>query len=277
MPRRIEIEVPDDVFHALQQEASRSGLPTSELIESLLKSAVPNNQHTLFQVSTSNALVQGVFGGSVTISELRKRGDFGLGTFADLDGEMVMLDGLCYRSTAGGETAEVDDDREVPFAMVTAFSADVGTELETADLNGLAVALSALRPSDNLFVALRVRGSFPSLELRAICRAEPGETLTQVAEHQSEYEAIDVDGTLVGFWSPEYAESVSIPGLHVHFISGDRQLGGHVMSFTGRDLELEVHVESDLHVALPESAEFLAADLAGDHTDELDAVERKRR
>ncbi len=49
-------------------------------------------QHTLYQVSTAAALVQGVYAGAVRVSTLRQHGDLGLGTFEGLDGEMVVAD-----------------------------------------------------------------------------------------------------------------------------------------------------------------------------------------
>src|SRR5438874_459561 len=49
---------------------------------------------TLYQISTSSALVEGVYSGSVCSSVLLEHGDFGLGTFENLDGEMVILDGF---------------------------------------------------------------------------------------------------------------------------------------------------------------------------------------
>jgi len=54
---------------------------------------------TLYQISTSSALAEGVYSGSVCSSVLLEHGDFGLGTFEDLDGEMVILDGQIYQVT----------------------------------------------------------------------------------------------------------------------------------------------------------------------------------
>jgi acetolactate decarboxylase len=49
--------------------------------------------HTLYQVSTATALVEGIYQGAVRVGTLREHGDLGLGTFEDLDGEMVIVDG----------------------------------------------------------------------------------------------------------------------------------------------------------------------------------------
>ena len=42
----------------------------------------------VYQTSTMGALLAGVYEGNVTIRELLRHGDFGLGTFNALDGEM---------------------------------------------------------------------------------------------------------------------------------------------------------------------------------------------
>ena len=51
------------------------------MVDRALAATFELDRHTLFQVSTSNALVQGVFRGAVTVADLKRNGDFGLGTF----------------------------------------------------------------------------------------------------------------------------------------------------------------------------------------------------
>ncbi|MBA3390836.1 MAG: acetolactate decarboxylase, partial [Rubrobacter sp.] len=58
--------------------------------------------HTLFQTSTIDALLEGKYDGDVSFAELADRGDFGLGTFDALDGEMIALDGDFYGVRADG-------------------------------------------------------------------------------------------------------------------------------------------------------------------------------
>jgi len=261
-------------MHALTQRVERSGSTLSHVVDTLLSEALQLERHSLFQVSTSNALVEGVFGGVTTVADLKKHGDFGLGTFAGLDGEMVMIDGECFRVGAGGVASLAADDRATPFALVTRFSADSDAYVGSATLESLVARLDRLRPSENLFVGIRVDGVFDLLAMRAICAARPGEGLVEATSHQSEFEIADVTGTIVGFWAPEFAKSVSVTGYHFHFISADREIGGHVLGLDGRDLDLRLHTESDLHLALPETVEFLTADLRGDHEDDLDRAER---
>ncbi|MFZ0014914.1 MAG: acetolactate decarboxylase [Acidimicrobiia bacterium] len=274
MTPRIECEVSGSVRRALTERVERSGSTLSDVVDTLLSEALLLERHSLFQVSTSNALVEGVFGGVTTVADLKRHGDFGLGTFAGLDGEMIMVEGECFRVTAGGLTTIAADDRATPFALVTRFSADLDADVHAVSLESLVAQLDRLRPSENLFVGIRVDGVFDVLAMRAICAARPGEGLVEATSHQSEFEVVDVRGTIVGFWAPEFAKSVSVTGYHFHFISAERDTGGHVLGLEGRDLHLQVHTESDLHLALPESVEFLTADLSGDHEDVLDRAER---
>jgi acetolactate decarboxylase len=69
----------------------------SQLVTEALSRFLRVPLHTLFQVSTSGALVQGVYGRAVSSTLLLNYGDFGLGTFHNLDAEMVILDGTIYQ------------------------------------------------------------------------------------------------------------------------------------------------------------------------------------
>jgi alpha-acetolactate decarboxylase len=42
-------------------------------------------RHTLYQVSTARALVEGLYEGAVQVAALRAHGDLGLGTFEGLE------------------------------------------------------------------------------------------------------------------------------------------------------------------------------------------------
>ena len=263
----------ESVWRALAEESNRSGETISAVVDRALAATFELDRHTLFQVSTSNALVQGVFRGSLTVADLKRNGDFGLGTFEDLDGELVMIDGDCFRASGGGVVNAAPDEASVPFAVVTRFHRDTSTTTAAGSLADLTASLDRVRPSENLFVGIRVDGRFDRLSLRAACAAAPGEDLLEATAHQSEFNLTDEVGTLVGFWAPLYARAVNVPGYHFHFISEDRALGGHVLGMDAGPLQVGIHVESELHVAIPETEEFLAADLSGDHQEALHRAE----
>ena len=56
----------------------------------------------IYQISTLQALALGYSRSVVTVNELLQHGNIGLGTFEDVNGEMIVLDGECYRATEDG-------------------------------------------------------------------------------------------------------------------------------------------------------------------------------
>ena len=235
-------------------------------------------QHTLYQVSTSAALVQGVYVGAVRVATLRQHGDLGLGTFEGLDGEMVVADGHFFQVRSDGSVREVPEDVLVPFAAITDFSPDRSITLDNCPaLSHLTSRFDTLRPSDNFFFALRVDGTFDYIHTRAMRRTKEGVPLVQAAAIQPEFEFEDIVGTLVGFWTPEYAASLNVPGYHLHFISADRTRGGHLLECRGRNLSLQIQCEGDYHVVLPQTNDFLKADLRRDPTADLTKAEGENK
>lgn len=96
---------------------ARAGQP-----EKLKEASRPEN--FVFQVSTINALLQGLYDGEMTCGELKKQGDLGVGTFDGLDGEMVVVDGEILQVKADGKVLPAADGERTPFATVTFFKAD---------------------------------------------------------------------------------------------------------------------------------------------------------
>jgi acetolactate decarboxylase len=270
----LHVRVDGRVLDALDALVQSSGAPRDHLVERALAEYLGVEHHTLYQVSTAGALVEGLYQGAVSVGMVREHGDFGLGTFEDLDGEMVVLDGHVFRVSSSGEVHEVPDAATTPFAVVTRFGDPEAQLLDAVpDLAGLTAAVDTMRESANVFFAVRVDGHFDTLHVRAACRTAPGVPLAVATEHQAEFELDDVDGTLVGFWSPPYASGVEVAGYHLHFLTDDRRAGGHVLDCRGRDLQVRVQEESDVHLALPDTSAFRGADLTRDPTADLDRAE----
>jgi acetolactate decarboxylase len=270
----LHARVDDRVIVALDDLARTSGAPRDHLVERALAEYLGIEHHTLYQVSTAGALVEGVYQGAVSVGMVREHGDFGLGTFEDLDGEMVVLDGHVFRVSSSGAVHEVADDSTTPFAVVTRFGDPDARVLDAVDdLAALTAAVDTMRESANMFFAVRVDGRFDAVHVRAACRTAPGVPLAIATEQQAEFELTAVDGTMVGFWSPPYASGVEIAGYHLHFLTDDRNAGGHVLDCRGRGLRVRVQEESDVHLALPDTAAFRGADLTRDPTADLDRAE----
>jgi acetolactate decarboxylase len=252
----------------------RTGETLDQAVSSCLAEALDVSQHSIFQVSTSGALVQGVYQAATSIGDVRRHGDLGLGTFVGLDGEGILLDGVSYRAGADGSLSEVPDTTPAPFWVATKFHADHTETL--ADIQSwadLCSRLTALRSSDNLLAAFRIDGVFDFIHVRVACKAAPGAGLVEATSHQAEFRFENLEGTLVGFFTPAYASTINVPGYHLHLVSADRLHGGHVLEIRAKSLRAAIHTTNDLHIVLPENAAFLRADLNADPTSALAQAE----
>ena len=266
------------LWQLLQEHSQRTQQSVALIITKALADYFDVAHHTLYQVSTATALVEGIYQGAVRVGTLREHGDLGLGTFEDLDGEMVVFDGHFFQVRCDGSVREVDDSVLSPFAVITRFAPEPAVTLDQCpDLGHLTSRFDRLRHSDNIFYALRVDGKFDYVHTRAMCRTEEGVPLVQAAAVQPEFEFRDISGTLVGFWTPEYAKTFNVPGYHLHFISADRTRGGHLLQCRGSNLRLQIQREGDYHLALPETEDFLRANLRRDPTADLARAEGEKK
>ncbi len=278
MAHQLKCRISHTTWSAIQEEVKRTGDSVSHVVEQAVTSSMGLEHHSIFQVSTTGALVQGVYQGCTRVRDLKAHGDFGLGTYEDLDGELVMLDGHCFRATAEGVTREVNDDRFVPFAVITRFETDrKESVLDIDSLASLERKMDVFRSSENIFTGIKLDGVFDKLDLRAACKAAAGEDLVTATSHQSEFHLENVEGTLVGFWTPAYARTLNVSGYHLHFISADRKQGGHLLNLNTRELSAALHFETDFHMAIPETQAFLEADLRSDPSQALDVAEKTRQ
>jgi acetolactate decarboxylase len=269
MPK-ITADIPASLNSVLDEEIARTKTDASSIVTTALAQYLRTPIHTLFQVSTSGALVAGVYSGAVSVQSLLKRGDFGLGTFANLDGEMVVLDGHVYQVQGTGRVLEAPQTAQAPFAVVTKFAPNLESEIgATTNFSELQRRCDSLRTSGNIFYALRLDGRFNWIRTRAVNRLESGTGLVDAAKAQTEFSFTDVSGTLVGLWSPGFSSAFSVPGYHFHFLSNDRKEGGHLLECESGPLRLRMEALTDFHVALPETESFLKADLSKSTADEL--------
>ena len=77
------------------------------------------NGSSLYLCAPVNALVEGIYEEKVPLREIKRHGDFSLGTFDKLDGEMILLDGTVYQVNSEGRVVVINDDCRTPFACVT--------------------------------------------------------------------------------------------------------------------------------------------------------------
>ena len=272
----LHLRLPQGHWQALERHCLQSGESHSAVLRKALADYLDLEHHTLWQLSTSTAVVEGVFGGSLQVKDLADHGDFGIGTFEQLDGEGILLDGICWQARADGSVCRAPADEGIPFWVATHFEAQQRFSLSGVDsIEALGAQLDPQRPGANLFVAIRITGLFDEVLMRSVSKVPKGVGLLEASQDQTMVRRNNIRGTLAGFWSPEHTTSLNIPGYHFHFLADDHSSGGHVLDVQAAELQVELDLQSNLRLALPQTKEFLEADLSGDIAATLHTAESK--
>lgn len=234
----------------------------------------------LTQISTIKAIQMGLYDGVMTIGDLKQHGDFGIGTFEALNGEMVVLDGKVYQVKSDGKVYQVDDKALTPFASVTYFDNDRQIRLSGEDSNISLAKCQALinkaLPTQNIFYAIKITGVFSYIKVRSVpAQQKPYPPLVEVTKNQPVFEYHEVGGTIVGFYCPTYVDGVNVPGYHLHFLNNDKLTGGHVLDFTIITGDVSIDYTAEFEMILPGSgSDFYKLDLSPDLSGDLQKSEK---
>ena len=240
----------------------------------MTRKKISANHSSVYLCAPVNALVEGIYEENIPISEIKKHGDFGLGTFDQLDGEMIMLDGKVYQMSSDGKTALVDDTAETPFVCVTFYEAHSKEALERElTYPEFLDWLLSLLPSRNIFYAIRIEGVFKHVKVRSVPKQESYLPLVEVAAHQPVFEFDHVTGTLAGFFTPEFMSSINVPGLHLHFLSSDLQHGGHLLACEPQKVQVGIQFIPRMELSLPITLDYLTFDFNRDVSHDLRQAE----
>lgn len=237
------------------------------------------HRETLNQVSVLQSLVQGDFLGSVTVAELKRLGDVGIGTFHALDGELIMLDGVVYQARGDGRVVIAPDDATVPFADVTFIDDEIPfAPVCPCDLEGLRSQLDAVvaRENPNLFYMAVLSCRLDELTVRS-ARPQP-QNQSPLAEvmktAQVAFTYAPIAGTLVALYCPQFMSSLNMPGWHFHFVSDDGTRGGHVLRLRLREGRGNLDQTRSFNMILPDAdTAFARQDLTRDQSRAIAAVE----
>lgn len=221
----------------------------------------------IYQYSLLNALMDGVSSTGLPAPTLLQKGTQGIGTFARMHGELLMLDNHVYQLQASGSVREADASDRIPFAVVTTFVPEATREVELPSKGAIDAVLEAFAPEGrNLFMSYRIDGAFAAVKCRTVRgQTYEGQPLSELGKTQSVEEYEGVSGTIVGFRTPRNWQGFGVAGEHLHFIDEGRRRGGHVLEVRGQGrVRMGMAVGANVHVELPRGGEFARARLETD-------------
>ncbi|MDF1760796.1 MAG: acetolactate decarboxylase [Coxiellaceae bacterium] len=187
-----------------------------------------------YQTGSIASLLSGVYDGDTEVRDLYAYGDFGLGTTDRVDGEVVIDQGKFYVCGEGGKARLLNDDEVTPFSVVTFFEAEKSFSVDkVSSMDELSTLIDKELTSCNQMAAVRVCGLFSYIKARTECaQPKPYRPLSETLPGlQTIFEWQHMAGVMVATYFPPYMDSINASPYHYHFISEDKQLGGHVFDF----------------------------------------------
>lgn len=236
-------------------------------------------QNKMFQVSTLQALALGYSRAVISAGELLQKGDTGLGTFEDVNGEMIVMEGQCYRADQNGQVSVVAPETGVPFAAVARLSGEQKFALEDMpDLESIRTELTRKieeRFGLNSMHVVRIDGCFDKVDARseAPYRSHHVSLKEMLGQTQNAFLFENMRGSLVGVYFPDYMDGINMPGWHLHFLSEDRSVGGHVFDVSLREAKAMVDKISTMEISLPREAAFDTYSLKQNLQEEIESIE----
>ena len=213
--------------------------------------ASKNTGDTVFQKSTVDSLERGDFEGDITVSEIKKLGDLGLGTFNGIDGEMIIENGVVYDAGYDGSLSIAENSRKSPFVVVTRFEPDYNLEISNKTCKEMEDSLKNRFGDLKHIRALRITADFESIKYRSVKKqVKPYPVLAEVISGENVMTETPSSGTAVGFWFPEDLKHINVKGFHFHYINKNKSRGGHLLDCKIKSAVVYIENKDNLFISL---------------------------
>lgn len=217
---------------------------------------------SLYQYSHFLAVSKGCYDGDLSIEDLKKRGDIGLGTFNALDGELVVVESQFYHCSYG-KVRKAQDHEKLPWAAITTFELTQSFSVKNLrSINELQSLVLEKLPSENYPVALQISAKVNYIELGSVPKQKkPYRPISEIIDDSVliKTDAMTVD--MVGFYAPEWMYPLKSSGLHLHFVDKSRQVGGHVLDLNLITARVTLQKMSSFEIIIPDNMAYQMADL----------------
>ena len=230
----------------------------------------------LFQVGCLSAFLQGLYEGDYSFAKIKRKGNTGLGTVNNLQGEMIALDGKFYVMDENGQAAIIQDTECTPFALVTNFKPNI--QFDVKKINHIIDLTELIRlhlTSKNLFYMLRIDGDFKEVDLRSErCLFKTLSNLDKLLPAiQNKFSLFNTEGSLVASICPSFMDKVTIADFHYHFIDKQRNKGGHVFDLQIDRATVNIQILDSIQIQMFNTEAFNRMNLDIDVAEALNKFE----
>ncbi|MBR5162969.1 MAG: acetolactate decarboxylase, partial [Schwartzia sp.] len=159
------------------------------------------------------------------------------------------------------------------------FDADIPVKLENIkDKAAFEKALNEAvhQHGANSFYMVKLEAEFSSVLFRSEYGSkEPYPTLVEALKgKQTEFTEKNIKGTLVGLYCPSYMGELNSVGWHFHFISDDKQKGGHILELSLKEGTAYLDQTDKFTMILHDDKKFHDINLAKDMSNDIRSAEQ---
>lgn len=246
---------------------------------SIAQQKIVPTDHNLFSAGYAAGFIGGLYDAWYPYKSLEQHGDFGLGAPACLDGEIVMSHGRIYQTRVTGKTTLMDDTGKTPYAIVCFFQKDTILKPgKPMSKEALYQYLDSVLSNKNGLYAIHITGSFRYVKTRAFPPVQkPYLPLAAMLDKQHFFEFRNINGELIGYKLPAFLEGAHISGSHFHFLSDNKEAGGHLIDVITDNIAIEVETLNSYTMNIPQTNEFRNFDFKKDRKDEIKSVENGKK
>lgn len=235
---------------------------------------------TLYQVGVLSGFVDKVYDGDCSVLDLSKHGDFGIGTFNAVHGELIAFDGKFYRAIEDGVARLVTEKDLTPFGWVVDFEETQSFNCENVtSFDHFSDLFDQEIKSKNYIYAYRIDCLFEHIDYRTeACQPKPYRPLIETfPEVQVNHALENVQATIAGFRFPNYMATLNIPGHHMHVFCDSEKMAGHVFNLSFKQARVSVCCIKNYNLAMIESNAFESLQIdVGALSKATHAVEKQR-
>jgi acetolactate decarboxylase len=223
-----------------------------------------DNKDTIYQVSTYGILLQGSLDGFISIKDLKTMGDFGIGSITGLDGEVIVLNGKFYHANVNGDVRLLGEDAMSPKMLISWFKGDQSVLLTgSMSYQELKNFTESVLPTKNIMYGIKIEANFKYVRTECFPKKDkPYPHAISIASSKKILEKENIDGVLVGYIMPEHFGEIAAVRYHLHFISADEKLGGHLVEFELTSGKMTIDNKHNLQLLLPKTDDYYDLDLS---------------
>lgn len=226
----------------------------------LNRCVVAQHSDAIHYTSLNTAIYLGQYDGSQSAADLKKFGDFGVGSEERLASELIMLDGKMYSIPSSGKVTVMKPQAKIPFAAVKFFKTEKTIKIKkTLTLEAFEILLDSLA-GRNSFAAIKVTAEFSSVTFRSYYEQQkPYQEISKAQE--AFFTHSNFNGILVGYHTPKSASVLNSPTYHFHVIDQNKTTGGHLTACVIEEAVIEIDYATQLIVDLPSPGKLEHIDL----------------